>query len=84
MLADKVFLIGAICRKNLLLSLEIQSYFNRRIVRMLTQEIFSALAFAFLIGVACLGNYLTHHINVEVLSEGSEVNVYSSFALKAF
>lgn len=42
---------------------------------MLTQEIFSALGFAFLIGVACLGNYLTHHLSVQVFSEESEVNI---------
>ena len=41
---------------------------------MLLEEILSALAFAFLIGLGCVSNYLTHHISVQVLDEKSEVN----------
>jgi hypothetical protein len=41
---------------------------------MLRQEVFCAIAFAFLAGLGCLSNYLTHHINVPVLTEESEVS----------
>jgi hypothetical protein len=40
---------------------------------MLIQEIYSAIGFAFIIGLSCLGNYLTHHINVQILTEENEV-----------
>jgi hypothetical protein len=41
---------------------------------MLRQEVFCAIAFAFLAGLGCLSNYLTHYINVQVLSEEIEVS----------
>lgn len=47
---------------------------SRQIEQMLSQEIFSALAFAYLIGLICFANYLTHHINVEVLTAKNEVS----------
>lgn len=49
---------------------------DKRSDQMLSQEIFSALAFAFLIGLGCLSNFLTHRIDVQVLSEENEVINY--------
>lgn len=42
---------------------------------MLVQEIFSAVALAYLLGLGYLANYLNHHISVKVLLEEHEVRI---------
>lgn len=46
---------------------------------MLVQEILSALALAFLLGLGYLANYLNHHISVTVLHDEDEVRQLKIF-----
>lgn len=46
---------------------------------MLVQEILSALALAYLLGLGYLANYLNHHISVTVLHDEDEVRQFEIF-----
>lgn len=49
---------------------------------MLVQEILSAIALAYLLGLGYLANYLNHHISVKVLLEENEVRFTSKINYK--
>lgn len=53
---------------------KVYSSLRHQAEKMLMQEVFSALALALLIGLGYLSNFLTYHINVQVLSEEHEVS----------